>query len=134
MKNKKIIYFIGILIVIGLTTFLSCIVIKKITNKQLEDYLFVIENKGYKCPSNAVYFYSDKTYIVKGMNNKIINKGKYEYNPDLLINELKTNGEDIDNETFMNYEIKLHNGDTYIIRHDNKIISEFLKNLKIAWC
>jgi len=97
------------------------------------EYLFIISDSSCNCIPNFVYFYSDKTYVVKGINNKVISEGEYELDPKILINELTENGTDSDDERGMNYYIKLYNGDEYWISHNNKVIKEFLRGLDIKW-
>lgn len=97
------------------------------------EYLFIISDSSCDCIPNFVYFYLDKTYVVKGTNDKVISEGEYELDPKVLINELKENEDDSDDERGMNYYIELYNGDKYWIRHDNKVIKEFLKDLDIDW-
>lgn len=95
-------------------------------------YLFIIEDTSCNCIPNTVYFYSNNTYVTKGINNNIIEKGAYSYDMDLLMDSIVSNSL-YDNDTGMNYHIEFFNGDEYFISHENEILNNFLSDLEITW-
>ena len=82
--------------------------------------LFTIQDTSCNCIPNIVYFYSNNTYITKGVNDKFIEEGTYSYDIDLLIEDIKLNSLYDEEEN-------------YYVSHDAEYLKGFLSSLEITW-
>lgn len=94
-------------------------------------YEMIMQDVSCNCIPNSVYFYEDGSFITRGMNYSIIEKGTYQGDLNLFISSLKDGLSD--NEHWINYKVYLKDGKEYTISQTNDNVKMFLNNTKIKW-
>ena len=94
-------------------------------------YEMIMQDVSCNCIPNSVYFYEDGTYITRGINYSVVEKGTYQSDLNLFMSNLKEGM--ADNEHWINYKVYLKDGKEYTINQTNDAVKEFLKDTKIKW-
>lgn len=94
-------------------------------------YKVIMQDVSCDCIPNSVYFYEDGSYITRGINYSIVEKGTYNSDLNTFIKSLKKNM--TDNENWINYKVYLKNGQEYTIGKNEDTIKTFLLDTQIKW-
>ena len=125
-----------ILLIVLMTFIISGCTLFNDTNKEnLEtgEKVLTITDISKNCFSNALVVYDNSTYeVVKGAYSEnedpILHRGTYHYDIDSLIPLIKEYPRD--NEHYMNYEVTIHNDDSYIVDMTQAVeLNDFINSL-----
>ncbi len=94
-------------------------------------YSIIMQDVSCNCMPNSVYFYEDGTYIIRGINYEIVDRGNYETDVNTFVNSLTDKMSD--DEHWLNYKVYLKDGKEYYVMHSNEHVKAFLKDLQIKW-
>ena len=129
---KRIVLIISIISIF----IISCILLFVSFNE--DNYLLKITDVSCSCPSNSLYVYKDKSYVLIGIDGEVLDEGKIDYKDsmDTLICDIKNSDK---NDMGLNYQVEFINYDYYVVdKYSDNKLNEFLSlidydNLFFSW-
>ena len=129
---KRIVLIISIISIF----IISCILL--FVSFKEDNYLFKITDVSCSCPSNSLYVYKDKSYVLIGIDGEVLDEGRIDYKDsiDTLINDIKTSDR---SDMGLNYQVEFINYDYYVVdKYSDNKLNEFLSlidydNLFFSW-
>ncbi len=129
---KRIVLIISIISIF----IISCILLFVSFNE--DNYLLKITDVSCSCPSNSLYVYKDKSYVLIGIDGEVLDEGRIDYKDSMntLINDIKTSDR---SDMGLNYQVEFINYDYYVVdKYSDNKLNEFLSlidydNLFFSW-
>jgi hypothetical protein len=114
---------------------------KKKEKEKSDALAFIITDVSKNCLSNGIHvYYNDKyevykAFYVDGEKMKPIRTGNYNYDINKIIDNIDSYTKD--NDTYMNYNIKIKDDNHVVAMQGNKELREFMDSIdgdKLLWC
>ena len=129
---KRIVLIISIISIF----IISCILL--FVSFKEDNYLLKITDVSCSCPSNSLYVYKDKSYVLIGIDGEVLDEGRIDYKDSMntLINDIKTSDR---SDMGLNYQVEFINYDYYVVdKYSDNKLNEFLSlidydNLFFSW-
>ncbi len=129
---KRIVLIISIISIFVI----SCILLFVSFSK--DNYLLKITDVSCGCPTNSLYVYKDKSYVLVGIEGEVLDEGIVNYNKsiDTLVKDIKSSSK---SEYGLNYQVDFDNYEYYVVdQYLDSELNEFLSlidydNLFFSW-
>ena len=129
---KRIVLIISIISIFVISCILSFVSFSK------DNYLLKITDVSCGCPTNSLYVYKDKSYVLIGIDGEVLDEGRIDYKDSMntLINDIKTSDR---SDMGLNYQVEFINYDYYVVdKYSDNKLNEFLSlidydNLFFSW-